>query len=207
LIGQLREHDTTELVCRVFGVGLSSYYERRQRHKNIDTERVTLRAKVNELFTKSRSSAGSRTLVAMMREEGIKIGRFKVSRLMREVGLVCKQPGTHAYKKATVERPDIPNELNRQFNVTQPNQVWCGDITYIWTGNRWYYLAVVLDLYTRRVIGWAMSSSPDAELTVKALDVAYELRGKPINVMFHSDQGSQYSARKFRQRLWRYQIK
>ena len=207
MIGQLREHDTTELVCRVFGVGLSSYYERRQRHKNIDTERVTLRAKVNELFTKSRSSAGSRTLVAMMREEGIKIGRFKVSRLMREVGLVCKQPGTHAYKKATVERPDIPNELNRQFNVTQPNQVWCGDITYIWTGNRWYYLAVVLDLYTRRVIGWAMSSSPDAELTVKALDVAYELRGKPINMMFHSDQGSQYSARKFRQRLWRYQIK
>jgi putative transposase len=190
LIGQLREHETTELICHVFGVGLSSYYERCQRHKTINAERLMLRAKVNELFTKSRSSAGSRALVAMMCEDGIKIGRFKVSRLMSEAGLICKQPGAHAYKKATVERPDIPNELNRQFNVTQSNQVWCGDITYIWTGNRWYYLAVVLDLYTRRVIGWAISSSPDAQLTVKALDMAYELRGKPINVMFHSDQGS-----------------
>jgi len=207
LISQLREHDTTELVCHVFGVGLSSYYERRQRHKTINTERLKLRAKVNELFTKSRSSAGSRTLVTMMREEGIKIGRFKVSRLMSEAGLICKQPGAHTYKRATVERLDIPNELNRQFSVTQPNQVWCGDITYIWTGNHWYYLAVVLDLYARRVVGWATSSSPDAELTVKALDMAYELRGKPVSVMFHSDQGSQYSARQFRQRLWRYQIK
>ena len=206
MIGQLREHETTELLCSVFGIGLSSYFERRQRHKNIDTQRVMLRAKVNELFTKSRSSAGSRTLVAMMREQGIIIGRFKVSRLMAEAGLVCKQPGSHTYKKATVERPDIPNELKREFNVLNPNQVWCGDITYIWSGHRWHYLAVVLDLYTRRVIGWAMSSSPDAKLTVKALDMAYELRGRPSNVMFHSDQGSQYSARQFRQRLWRYQI-
>jgi putative transposase len=117
LIGQLREHDTTELVCCVFGISLSSYYERRYRHKAIDAQRLTLRAKVNALFTRIRSSAGSRTLVAIMAEQGIKIVRFKVSRLMSEAGLVCKQPGQHNYKKATLERPDIPNELNRQFNV------------------------------------------------------------------------------------------
>ena len=77
MIGQLREHETTELLCSVFGIGLSSYFERRQRHNIINVQRLRLRAKVDELFTKSRSSAGSRTLVAMMREQGIIIGRFQ----------------------------------------------------------------------------------------------------------------------------------
>ncbi|PJX12645.1 hypothetical protein CWI66_16605 [Halomonas sp. 141] len=95
--------------------------------------------------------------------------------------------GPHAYEQATVERPDIANHLGRKFALGQPNQVWCGDITYIWSGQRWSYLAVVLDLYARRVVGWAMSSSPDADLVVKALDHAWEQRGQPKNVMFHYD--------------------
>ncbi|MDO6748640.1 IS3 family transposase, partial [Gilvimarinus sp. 1_MG-2023] len=154
----------------------------------------------------SRSSAGSRTIKGLLREEGTAVGRFKVRRLMSELGLICKQPGPHAYKQATVERPDIPNHLDREFAVEQPDRIWCGDITYIWSGQRWSYLAVVLDLYARRVVGWAMSSSPDADLVVKALDHAWEHRGQPEKVMFHSDQGSQYASRKFRQRLWRYRM-
>jgi putative transposase len=74
----------------------------------------------------------------MMQDEGERIGRFKVRRLMRELELVSKQPGSHAYKKATVERPDIPNILSREFNVAAPNQVWCGDITYIWARGKWH---------------------------------------------------------------------
>ncbi len=99
--------------------------------------------------------------------------------LMRELGLVSKQPGSHAYRQAMVERPDIPNRLNREFAVQRPNQVWCGDIMYIWAQGRWHYLAAVLDLQARRVIGWAFSAKPDAELVIKALDMAYEQRGKP----------------------------
>lgn len=167
---------------------------------------MQLRSKVSELFTKSRGSAGSRTILGMMRDEHVEIGRFKVRRLMSELGLICKQPGPHAYKQATIERPDIPNILNREFEPTGENQSWCGDITYIWTGNRWHYLAVVMDLYKRRTIGWAMSVRPDADLAVKALDMAYESRGKPQDVLFHSDQGSQYGSRKYRQRLWRYRM-
>ncbi|MDP5593906.1 IS3-like element IS222 family transposase, partial [Pseudomonas aeruginosa] len=117
-----------------------------------------------------------------------------------------KQPGSHVYKQATVERPDIPNRLNREFATEHPNQVWCGDITYVWAQGRWHYLAVVLDLHTRRVIGWAFSAKPDAELVIKALDMAYEQRGRPQQVLFHSDQGSQYASRLFRQRLWRYRM-
>jgi putative transposase len=92
-------------------------------------------------------------ITSMLNEEGVVIGRFKVRRLMGELGLTCKQPGPHAYKQATVERPDIPNRLNREFNVSRPDQAWCGDITYVWAGQRWSYLAVVLDLYARRVVG------------------------------------------------------
>ena len=145
-------------------------------------------------------------LVGMMREAGHKIGRYKVRRLMKEANLTCKQPGHHAYKTATVERPDIPNRLARAFDVNRPNTVWCGDITYIWAGSRWCYLATVIELYSRRVIGWSISERPDADLVVKALNMAYEQRGHPSGVMFHSDQGCQYGSRKFRQRLWRYRM-
>jgi len=101
----------------------------------------------------------------------------------------------------------IPNHLSRQFSVTAPNKVWVGDVTYVWTGQRWMYLAVVIDLFARKPIGWAMSFSPDSKLTGKALSMAFESRGKPRGVMFHSDQGSLYTSRSYRQLLWRYQIK
>ena len=196
-----------EMVCAAFDVSRSSYYDYRQRRGRIDVERLALKAKVNRLFSKSRSSAGSRTMVGLLSEEGIAAGRFKVRRLMSELGLICKQPGPHAYKQATVERIDIPNHLAREFVVDQPDQVWCGDITYIWAQGRWCYLAVVLDLFSRRVVGWALSSHPNAELVIRALDIAYEQRARPQDVMFHSDQGSQYVSRKFRQRLWRYRMR
>jgi putative transposase len=109
---------------------------------------------------------------------------------MRELELVSKQPGSHAYKRATVERLDIPNTLNREFDVPAPHQVWCGDIACIWAQGKWHYLAVVLDLCARRVVGWALSEKPDAELVIKALDMAYQQRGRPQGLLFHSDQGA-----------------
>lgn len=136
-----------------------------------------------------------------MREDGIEIGRFKVRKPMSEMKLINKQPGSHAYKKATVERPDIPNVLDRAFTVSVSNEVWCGDITYVWAQGRWHYLAAVIDLFARRVVGWAFSAKPDADLVIKALDMAYEQRDRPQSVLFHSDQGSQYGSRSFRQRL------
>ncbi|WP_153562510.1 IS3-like element IS222 family transposase [Pseudomonas aeruginosa] len=206
LIDQLSEQESVEVVCSAFDVARSCYYVHRLRRRRVDARRVALRSQVNQLFSQSRGSAGSRSILGMLREEGVTIGRFRVRRLMRELGLVSKQPGSHAYKQATVERPDIPNRLNRKFATEHPNQVWCGDITYVWAQGRWHYLAAVLDLHTRRVIGWAFSAKPDAELVIKALDMAYEQRGRPQQVLFHSDQGSQYASRLFRQRLWRYRM-
>jgi len=101
----------------------------------------------------------------------------------------------------------MPNELNRQFNVGGPNQVWCGDVTYIWTGQRWSYLAVVIYLFARKPIGWVLSRLPDSNLTKQTLNMAYELRGGPKVIMFYSDQGSHYKSISFRQNLWRLQIR
>lgn len=191
----------------MFDVPSSSYYDYLKHNQKIDVERLEQRSLVKKLFTDSRRAAGSRSLQSMLQDEGHTIGRFKVRSLMKEANLCSKQPGAHRYKKTGDECLDIPNYLNREFHVGTVNQVWCGDITYVWAEGRWHYLAVVLDLYRRRVVGWAFSSKPDAELVVKALDMAYEQRGRPKNVMFHSDQGSQYTSRKFRQRLWRYRMK
>lgn len=206
LIDRLSELEPIEKVCRAFGVKRSSYYDYRRSQGRCNPRREQLKVRVVKAFHESRSSAGARTIKHLLAEEGIEIGRYLISRLMSEQGLVCKQPGPHKYKPATVERLDIPNRLNRLFTVARPNQVWCGDITYIWSGSRWAYLAVVIDLYARRVIGWALSDKADANLTLRALDDAYGRRGKPEGVMFHSDQGSQYSSLKFRQRLWRYRF-
>jgi len=139
----------------------------------------------------------------MVSQDGMSLSRYRARRL----GLVSCQFPKHAYKKALQLHVAIPNELNRQFNVTVPNQAWCGYVTYIWTGQRWSYLAVVMDLFARNPVRWVLSRSPDSGLTKQALNMAFELRGKPSGVMFHSDQGSHYTSISFRQNLWRLQIK
>ena len=99
----------------------------------------------------------------------------------------------------------IPNHLDRQFDVSRPNEVWCADVTYIWARNRWAYLAIVMDLFARKPISWALSYSPNSQLKSDALTMAFEPRGRPDNVMFHSDQGIPYTSLKFRQILWCFQ--
>jgi len=162
---------------------------------------------VKTIFVESQGSAGARTIANIATKRGMPLTRFRATRLMRQLNLhSCQQP-KHAYKRGGNEHVAIENHLSRQFNVAAPNQVWCGDVTYIWSGNRWTYLAVVMDLFSRKPVGWAMSHSPDSELTCKALSLAYQSRGKPNNLMFHSDQGCHYTSKKFRQLIWRYQIK
>ncbi len=131
------------------------------------------------------------------------MGRYLARRLMQECGLESCQPGAHRYRRCLEEAGASPNYLNRRFNPEKPDQIWCGDISYIRTKEGWRYLALVIDLCSRRVVGYALSSSPDAELVCKVLRHALESRCPQGRVMFHSDQGSQYSSRKFRQLLWR----
>ena len=155
----------------------------------------------------SRGSAGSRSIALMLTHQGIPLSRYLARKAMKSLGLVSSQPMPPRYRKANNEHRAVGNHLDRQFTVNAPNKVWCGDVTYLWIGKRWAYLAVVMDLYSRKPVGWALSLSPDSRLTSKALMMAYESRGKPKDVMFHSDQGMHYTSNHFCQVLWHYQIK
>ncbi|MFN6972113.1 MAG: IS3 family transposase [Rheinheimera sp.] len=206
IIAQLKQSYAVAQLCRVFEVHRSSF-KYWKKPKPVQPEQVVRLSKVRELFDASNGSAGSRSIATMASAQGVKMSRYLAAKCMEKLGFISCQQSAHVYKKTGSERIDIPNLLARQFAVTKPNQVWCGDVTYIWTGNRWAYLAVVMDLFARKPIGWAMSFSPDSELTGKALSHAFESRGRPEGVMFHSDQGSHYTSTKFRQLLWRYQIR
>lgn len=200
MIDQFRAEEPVDLLCAVFEVSRFCYYAHCRKRRCPDLERLALRVRVNELFTQSRSAAGSRSILCMMREDGIEIGRFKVRKLM------SKQPGSHADKKATVERPDIPNVLDRKFTVSAPNEVWCGDITYVWAQGRWHYVAVI-DLFARPVVRWAFSSRPDADLVVGRWMWLMNSEATLGICCSTAIKGAQYGNRRFRQRLWRYRFK
>ena len=207
IIKKFKQSYSVKTLCEVFNVHRSSYHYWLKRAKKINAETVKLRSLVSEAHSASNGSAGARTIAGIVTEQGINLSRYRASKLMKSLGLVSCQEPKHRYQHRPQEHVNIPNHLNRQFTVMAPNEVWVGDVTYIWVGNRWMYLAVVIDLFARKVIGWAMSLSPDTQLTSKAFSMAYESRGKPKGVMFHSDQGSHYTSRKYRQLLWRLQIK
>ncbi len=201
-----REHGEVKPICQLFGVHTSSYYYRINHKDIVNPQREQLKQQVIEIHAASRGSAGARTIAGQLTQQGEKVGRYKAASLMKEAHIRSKQPHKHKYKIVEDESKIASNLLQREFNVSAPNKVWCGDVTYIWAGSQWLYLAVVMDLYARKIIGWACSNSPDSELTCAALRMAYESRAKPKDVMFHSDQGCHYTSLKFRQQLWQFQI-
>jgi putative transposase len=191
----------------VFGIHRSSYKYWQRRSKKPSFERAQINSEVRAAFKVSNGSAGSRSIANMVTTNGFPLSRFRARSIMKKLGLRSSQPSAPKYKKANNEHLAVPNTLNREFDVKNPNQIWCGDVTYIWIGKRWAYLAIVLDLFSRKPIGWAFSLSPDSQLTSKAMKNAYESRGRPKGVTFHSDQGMHYTSHKFRQTLWLCQIK
>jgi len=185
----------------------SSYRYWEKSHSRIKPENIRADAEVKAAHTLSGGSAGARTLATLVSKGDYDLSRYRAAKAMKRLGIVSCQPPNHLYKTAKKEHIDIENHLSREFSPLRPNQVWCGDVTYLWVGYKWQYLATVLDLYGRKIVGFALSSSPDSELTKRALTNAFEARGRPTDVMFHSDQGCHYTSLAFRQLIWKYQIK
>jgi len=183
-------------LCRLLGVPRSGYYDwRDQPGRVIPPQELALRRRMKELFRVSRDSLGSRPLMKNLREEGFAIGRDRTRRLMKALNLKVKQK--RKYKATTDSKHNLPvaeNVLNRQFAPQGPNQVWGTDITYLWTQEGWVYLAVVIDLYSRRVVGWAMDRRMQKALVIRALLMAINLRQPPPGLLHHSDRGSQYAS-------------
>jgi putative transposase len=190
-------------MCHVFSVSSSGYYDWCRRGKSqhqLEDER--LESDIKSFFEEGRKTYGTRRIKDDFAAQGEQISRPRIARLMKKQGLVVKTK--KKFKNTTDsnhERPVAENLLNREFSVEAPNQVYTGDITYIWTDEGWLYLAVVLDLFSRQVVGWSMSARMKAQLVVSAMTMACERRSPDKGLMFHSDRGSQYASAKYQKLL------
>tara|TARA_B100001093_G_scaffold458175_1_gene470424 strand:+ start:356 stop:994 length:639 start_codon:yes stop_codon:yes gene_type:complete len=159
-------------------VSTSAFYAWLKRPAEIvSVDELHLYRRMKQLFKKSRESLGSREMMKKLREEGFQIGRYRVRSLMNKLGLVVTQ--RIAYKVTTVRKHSdavADNLLNQCFNPVAPNEVWAGDVTYLKTGEGWMYLATVMDLYSRRIVGWHVDKRMTKELVCKALIKAYNVR-------------------------------
>jgi transposase InsO family protein len=195
------------LLCRVMSVSPSAYYGwcHRGSAEVIEHQVWLLCHRMKGLFSESRDSLGSRQMMKQLRKEGFQIGRYRVCKLMKRLGLVVKRKkrfvlttdSKHTY-------PVAENQLNRHFSPAISNQVWTTDITYIWTMQGWVYLAVVLDLYSRRVVGWSLDKHMTTSLVIRALTMAVNLRKPPPDLLHHSDRGSQYASHAYQSTLRSY---
>ena len=181
-------------LCRVLGVSRSGYYGCRQRAK-LAPKACLVSTQLKAEFAASGKVYGSRRLSAVLCAQGLRIGRHRVRRLMREHGLrsLWRRKFVHTTDSGHA-LPISANVLARRFNPSGPNQAWVSDITYIRTRSGWLYLAVVLDLYARKVVGWAMAPTMHAELVCAALQLAIAQRQPTPGLIVHSDRGSQYAS-------------
>ena len=193
------------VLCRVMQVSRSGFYHylcTYQQGPRSPLADANLKARIKSIFTWSRASYGSRRILKQLHAEHYQIGRYKVRRLMRDLGLRAKM--RRRYKvttDSTHSHPVAVNILNRNFTVTKPNRVWAADISYIWTDKGWLYLAVIMDLYSRQIVGWAVDKRMQKQLTLDALAMAYFRRKPKSGLLHHSDMGRQYACHEYQKRL------
>jgi transposase InsO family protein len=202
----MKTHHSIQSLCENLDVSPSGYYDW-QKRRNCpgprSLENQTLAQDIHEIHAQSRQTYGSPRLVGELRKQGRRHGRNRVARLMREQGLHGRQK--RRYRVQTTDsnhnEPIAPNRLADAPIATAPNQLWVSDITYIQTQEGWLYLAGILDLYSRKIVGWAMSESIDSGLVLKALSMALLHRDPAANLLCHSDRGVQYASADYRQAL------
>jgi transposase InsO family protein len=187
-------------LCDFTKVSRSGYYEWLNRPiSNRDKENERLTEMVQDIFTKNRNVYGTRRIAKKLEQNDVFVSRRRISNLMKSANLSCK---TKCKFKVTTDsrhnKPISPNLLKREFNVSEPDKYWVGDITYIPTKNGWLYLATVIDLYSRKIIGWSMADNMKAKLVNDALTMAIWQRKPRKGLIWHSDRGSQYASESHR---------
>jgi putative transposase len=182
-------------MCRVLEVSTSGYYKWRKREpsKRAQEDQV-LTEKIKQVHVQSRGTYGSPRVHAELQEEGVRVGVNRVARLMREAGIrgVSRRKG-HATTVRSPAAAPAPDLVQRDFTADGPDELWVADVTYVPTGAGFLYLAVVLDAFSRRIVGWAMANHLRKELVISALEMALEQRD-PEGVIHHSDRGCQYTS-------------
>jgi putative transposase len=203
-----KEHTVAEL-CDLLSVARSGYYARSKRSESASAQlNVTLCGRIQELFEKNRKRYGSPRITFGLRQEGYACNHKRVERLMRQQGLRARTRRRYRPKTTDSQQPHpiAPNLLLERAAPVRPDEVWVTDITYLPTAEGWLYLAGVMDLYSRKVIGWTMQETLETCLPLRALNMALTQRGHPLNVLHHSDRGCQYASLQYRQELASNQI-
>jgi len=191
------------ILCRVLRVSRSGYYAWRDRKPSVRAlEDERLRPKVVEAFKTGRGTYGSPRVLDELIEQGFEVGRRRIARLMRELGLRGVSPRKFRVTTDSDHKyPIARNVLNRDFKASRPNEKWATDITYVWTREGWLYLATVMDLYSRRIVGWSMADHMRTELCLDALRMAIKQRTNVKGLVHHSDRGVQYASDDYRAAL------
>jgi len=194
-----------QVLCRVLEVSRSGYYRWRDaepsEHSKQDEQ---LKLEIKAIHSESRGTYGSPRVHAELQAKGFEIGRNRVARIMAEEGITGRRPARFCKTTdSNHDKPIAPNLVERDFEPAAPNRIWAADITYIPTAAGWVYLAVVLDLFSRRVIGWAVADHMRTELVLEALDRALGTRDIGDDLIHHSDRGSQYASHRHREELER----
>jgi putative transposase len=190
-------------MCQLLEVSASGYDEWRGRSPRTAGEaEQQVPARVQHYFTPGRGTYGTRRITHLLAQEGLQVSRRRIGRILAEAGLRCKTRRKFKAPTAAGQAQTVaPNQLNREFTVQKPDTVYVGDITYVPTGEGWLYLAVVLDLCSRAVVGWSMANHMRAELVNHALRMAICQRQPAAGLIMHTDRGSQYGADSYRQLL------
>jgi putative transposase len=190
-------------MCRLLEVSRSGYYEWLSRPRSARAEATQqLQDKVTHYFAQGRGTYGTRRLKHLLAQEGLQVSRRRIGRVLALASLRCKTRRTFKAPTAAGQAQTVaPNQLNREFTVQAPDTIYVGDITYLPTGEGWLYLAVVLDLCSRAVVGWSMATHMRAELVNQALSMAICQRQPTAGLIMHTDRGSQYGADSYRQLL------
>lgn len=198
-----KANHTIAALCAGLGVSRAGYYEWRRRCPSKREKRNTaLVAHIRAIDAEHDNLYGSPRMTSELQARGQKVNHKRVERLMRENEISANIP--RKFKRTTDSQhkhPIAKNLLDQLFRVPEPNHAWVGDITYIWTAEGWMYLAVLIDLYSRRVVGWAIDKTLSRRLAVKALRAAIATRMPPRGLIHHSDRGSQYSSREYQRVL------
>ena len=199
-----KAHHPVALLCRVLHVSSSGYYAWRRRAPSQRAQRdEALTVQITTIHAESRETYGAPRIHAELRECGVRCGRKRIARLMRGAGLVgCHRRPYHPTTRRDLARPAAPDLVNRSFAAAAPNRLWVADITYVPTWAGFLYLAVVLDAFSRKVVGWAMADNLRTELVLSALEMAVCTRRvrAGAGLIHHSDHGSQYTSLAFGQR-------
>jgi transposase InsO family protein len=200
-----------KVLCRSFEVSTSGYYDWRQRPTHpcgrvVQDEQ--LKQQIARIHSESRGTYGAPRIQFELAEAGQRHGRNRIGRLMREQQLCGRQKRRFRVRTtdSNHDEPIAPNRLAQRPAPTRPDEVWVADITYIWTAESWLYVAAILDLFSRRVVGWAVSQRIDTALVMAAWQMACTHRQPPAGLVFHSDRGVQYASRDYRRALARSQV-